>query len=402
MSLATIDHDIDFAPLHDRMRSYVDRNILSCCSTLVMRGTDILDYRTFGFMDIESATPLRDDAIYRMHSNTKIVTSVALMMLFEQGRFALDDPLSKFMPEFADPKVLLPDASSVTDVQAADSEILIRHILSHSAGFSYGFIEPDSVIDQAYLSGVLNVLTDGNLSLEEFCALLAKLPLAYQPGTSWRYSVATDVCARLVEVLSGQPFDAFLAENVFMPLGMEDTDFWVPAEKADRFITMYAPEDLLDPMKPGLLKADDPLQGSYNSPRAFKSGGIGLVSTIGDYMSFIRMIVNGGEWQGTRILKPETLALMRTNQLADGVCVQFPMWAMPGTVFGLGFALRQNLVDTDPRNAQDEYFWGGVAGTHTWMAPNANLMGMCSTQRMPGFWHPFSHEFRSLAYQLAD
>jgi CubicO group peptidase (beta-lactamase class C family) len=399
-TLSTVAHDVDFSPLHARMQSYVDDNILSCVSTIVMRGTDILDYATFGYMDIESQTPLTEDAIYRMYSNTKIVTSIALMILFEEGRFALDDELAKYMPEFADPRVLKSDATAADQVSAANSPILIKHILSHSAGFSYGFIEPESVIDQAYANGGLNVLGDFSIDLEEFCHRVSKLPLAYEPGTSWRYSVATDVCARLVEVLSGMKFDAFLQSRIFKPLGMVDTDFWVPPEKAERFITMYAPVDLLDPMKPGMVKADDPINGQYNSQRNLLSGGGGLVSTMPDYMTLLRMIVNGGTWAGVQILKPDTLALMRTNQLAPGIGVSFPMWDMPGTVFGLGFALKQKLFDGDPTGSQDEYHWGGMAGTHSWMAPNAGITGMCSTQRMPGFWHPFSHEFHALAYEL--
>jgi CubicO group peptidase (beta-lactamase class C family) len=383
------------------MQSYVDQDILSCVSTIVMRGTDVLDYQTHGVMDKESSAPLKQDAIYRMYSNTKIVTSVALMMLFEEGKFALDDELSKHMPGFGDQRVLKADAETAEDVDAATSPILIKHILSHSAGLSYGFIEPESVIDQAYGAGGLNVLGDFSIDLEEFCHRVGQLPLAYQPGTSWRYSVATDVCARLVEVLSGQKFDAFLKSRIFAPLGMVDTDFWVPAEKADRFITMYAPTDLLDPMKPGMVKADDAVSGQYNSQRVLQSGGGGLVSTMADYMALIRMIVNGGEWQGARLLQPETLQLMRTNQLAPGVGVSFPMWDMPGTVFGLGFALKQTLTEGDPDGAQDEYHWGGMAGTHSWMAPTAGITGMCSTQRMPGFWHPFSHEFKAMAYKIA-
>ncbi len=305
------------------------------------------------------------------------------------------------MNEFADPRVLRADAQSAEDLEAVTEPIRIRHILSHSAGMSYGFIEPESVVDRAYNSGGVNVLGDFSIDLEEFCHRVARLPLAFQPGSGWRYSVATDVCARLVEVLSGQPFDRFLQERIFSPLNMVDTDFWVPPQKADRFITMYAAADLLDPMQPGLSKADDPHDGQYSRQRRLLSGGGGLVSTIPDYMNFIRMIVNGGEWQGARLLQPETLQLMRTNQLAPGVGVAFPMWAMPGTVFGLGFALKQTLQAGDPAGAQGEYHWGGMAGTHTWMAPAANLMGMCSTQRMPGFWHPFSHEFKTLAYDIA-
>ena len=392
---------LDFGPMHQRMDHYVQENILSCCATLVMQGQDIVDYKTFGYMDIETKTPLREDAIYRMYSNTKIVTSVALMMLYEEGLFDLDDPLAKFMPQFDGLSVLKPDAQSAQDVVPAKQMILIRHILSHSAGFSYGFIEPESVIDQAYLQGGLNVLADSSIELEEFCDRVARLPLAYEPGTSWRYSVATDVCARLVEVLSGMAFDEFLQQRIFEPLGMPDTDFWVPPEKASRFITQYSPTDLFDPMKPGLVKVDDPVTGQYNKKRALLSGGGGLVSTVADYVKFLQMIVGGGERQGVRLLKAATLELMRTNQLATGVSVAFPMWAMPGTTFGLGFALKESVQEQEPASALGEYHWGGMAGTHSWMAPNANITGFCLTQRMPGFWHPFSHEFKALAYDIA-
>ena len=388
----------DFSAMHQRMQWYIDQEITSCCMSLVLNGLDIVDYKTFGYMDLESRTPLRDDAIYRMYSNTKIVTSVAAMMLLERGTYSLDDPLEKHLPEFANMQVLTPDAKNLTDTVAATTSITPRHLLSHSAGLSYGFIEPESVIDAGYLSGGINILGDYDEPLAQLSERLGGFPLVYQPGSQWRYSFATDVTARLVEVLSGQNFDAFLQENIFAPLHMNDTGFFVPQEKQDRFVTMYAGVDPLDPMKPGLVKADDPTSGIYSKPRKLLSGGGGLVSTTQDYLRFIRTLINGGEYNGVRLLKSETLDLMRTNQLAAGVGVAFPMWAMPGTVFGLGFALRESIEAEDSPHAQDEYFWGGMAGTHSWMAPHANLAGMCFTQRMPGFWHPFSHEFRQHAY----
>jgi CubicO group peptidase (beta-lactamase class C family) len=391
---------LDFSALHERMQWYIDQGILSCINTLVMQGTDVVDFRTFGYMDLESREPLREDSIFRMYSNTKIVTSVAAMMLHEEGGFGLDDPLAEYLPDFAEPKVLKPAAEDVDQVEAAPP-ILLRHVLSHSAGFSYGFIEPESVIDRAYMAAGMTLQGLNAMTLEGVCEKLAALPLVYAPGTDWRYSLATDVTARLIEVISGKRFDAFLRERIFEPLGMRDTDFWVPPEKADRFITMYAPEDLFDPMKPGLVKADDPREGQYNRERPFLSGGGGLVSTVGDYLTFIRTIVGEGEWNGVRLLQPATLRLMRTNQLAPGVNVRFPMWAMPGTVFGLGFALRDSVGPDDPPGARNEYHWGGMAGTHSWMAPNAGITGMCMTQRMPGFWHPFSHEFKAFAYDVA-
>lgn len=392
----------DFSALHKRMQWYIDQEITSCCMSMVLNGLDIVDYKTFGYMDLESKTPLRDDAIYRMYSNTKIVTSVAAMMLLERGVYSLDDPLENYLPEFANMQVLNANARSLTDTQPANQSITPRHLLSHSAGLSYGFIEPDSVIDAGYLAGGINILGDYDETLAQLSERLGAFPLAYQPGSSWRYSFATDVTARLIEVLSGQAFDVFLEDNIFAPLGMSDTGFFVPKEKQDRFVTMYAGVDPLDPMKPGLVKADDPRTGIYAKPRKLLSGGGGLVSTTQDYLTFIRTLINGGEWQGTRLLKTATLKTMRTNQLADGVGVAFPMWSMPGTVFGLGFALRNEVTAEDSPNTKDEYFWGGMAGTHTWMSPNSDLNGLCFTQRMPGFWHPFSHEFRSHAYASLD
>ncbi len=396
-----VDSDLDFSPIHERLAFYVDEGILSCANSLIMRGTDVIDFQRFGYMDLESKTPLAEDAIYRMYSNTKIVTSVAAMQLHEQGAFSLDDPVADYIPAFADMQVLKADAGSAADVEPASEPMRIRHILSHSSGLSYGFIEPDSIVDQAYAAAGIDILNDFSLTLETLCEKLGGLPLAYQPGTQWRYSFATDVVARLVEVVSGKRFDEYLKTHIFEPLDMSDTDFWVPPEKTDRFTTMYAPTDLLDPMKPGLVKVDDPRDGSYTRERNLLSGGGGLVSTVQDYLAFLRMIVNGGSWQGARILAPETLTLMRTNQLAPGVGVSFPMWNMPGTVFGLGFALKAELSDGEPAGMLNEYHWGGMAGTHSWMAPEAGITGLCMTQRMPGFWHPFSHEFKALAYGIS-
>jgi CubicO group peptidase (beta-lactamase class C family) len=324
---------------------------------------------------------------------------VAAMMLYEQGALDLDDPLSKFLPGFAEPAVLRAGAESPADVEPLATPITLRHVFSHSAGLSYGFIEPGSIIDQLYMASGVNALGGQDMTLESLCDALATLPLAYQPGTGWRYSYATDVLARVVEVVSGQSFDEFLEARIFAPLGMRDSGFYVPAERQDRFVTMYAPVDVLAPMKGGLVKADDPREGSYSRPKTFLSGGGGLVSTVADYVTFLRAIINGGEWNGVRLLRPETVALMRENQLAPGVGVRFPMWEMTNTVFGLGFALKQGPGDGEPATATDEYHWGGMAGTHTWMAPRAGICGVCMTQRMPGFWHPFSHDFKRLVYE---
>jgi CubicO group peptidase (beta-lactamase class C family) len=392
---------LDLSAMHEKMQWYLDEEMIPFCTTLVMQGTDIVDVKTFGAMDglKGEGQPLKPNTIYRMYSTTKIVTSIGAMMLWEAGAFDLDDPLEKYLPEFADLQVLKADAESIEDTEPANSSITIRQLLSHTSGLSYGFIEPESIIDKAYMAAGINALSTPGATLEGICEKLGKQPLVFHPGTHWRYSLATDVTARLIEVLSGQSFDEYLKDEIFGPLGMSDTDFYVPPEKQDRFTTMYRPEDFLDPLAKGLVKADDPVEGIYSKPNSFLSGGGGLCSTLIDYTRFIQMIVNGGEWQGVRLVKPETLDLMRTNQLPKGIVVNFPMWDMPGTVFGLGFAVKQSVSDDEPKGAVGEYHWGGMAGTHTWMSPETGITGICMTQRMPGFWHAFSHDFKRLVYE---
>jgi len=238
-------------------------------------------------------------------------------------------------------------------------------------------------------------------SLEEMVDKLAALPLIFQPGARWNYSIGIDILGRLIEIWSGRTFRDFLRERLFEPLGMVDTDFHVPEEKHERLTTLYLPLDLRDNMKPGLKPCADLLIGSVREPKRFHSGGGGLVGTIGDYTRFIQMIVNGGEWQGRRYLTPSAVALMHTNLLPSGVAVKLPTWHMPNTVFGAGFAIKEAPAEGEPDSAIGEHHWGGMAGTHSWIAPRANLAGLIFTQRAYGFWHPFSHEFKRLAYGIA-
>ncbi|MEM8924944.1 MAG: serine hydrolase domain-containing protein [Actinomycetota bacterium] len=395
--LEPIATDLDFSAVRQRMQWYIDEHLIPFCTMVVLKGTDVIEATHLGGGTPE--TTVDDRSIFRMHSSTKLATSVAAMMLHEEGRFGLDDPLEQYLPAFADMRVLTPDATSADDTMAARSPILVRHILSHSAGLSYGFIEPDSVIDKAYNAAGLDLMRFYRLTLAELVERLGELPLAYEPGTSWRYSYATDVTARLVEVLSGRRFDEFLSERLLEPLGMVDTDFWVPAAKRDRLTTMFLPADPTVPMTPGLSPMA--LEPEADGPPAMLSGGGGLFSTVVDYVEFMRMLVNGGEWRGRRYLEPETLTLMRSNQLAPGVGVRFPMWSMRHTTFGLGFALKEGPDADEPNSAVGEYHWGGMAGTHFWLAPEPDIVGICMTQRMPGFWHPFSRDFKRLVYEIA-
>lgn len=402
MAIEVKANGLDFSPLHAAVQQYVDSGVIPYASSLVMQGTDVVDLHFYGDTLLESGKPLAEDSIFRMHSSTKLACSVALMQLWEAGAFKLEDQLEDYIPAFAGMQVLKEGATDIGDTEPAHDSMRINQVLSHTAGLSYGFIDPEGLIDSAYnRAGVNPMVHVPGMTLESLCEKLGELPLAYQPGAHWRYSFATDVCARLVEVLSGQRFDDYLKANIFEPLGMVDTDFYVPEDKLDRFTTMYMPDDPLDPMSVCPTPADTPSSSANRELPALLSGGGGLVSTLTDYLAFARMIMAGGEWNGNRILRSETLELMRTNQCAEGVTVNFPMWSMPGTGFGLGFALKETPAAGEPDSAIGEYHWGGMAGTHFWWAPKANIAGICMTQRMPGFWHPFSHEFKKHAYQIA-
>lgn len=379
------------------MQQYVDKQLVSGLSAVILKGSDVVDFKTWGYMDIESKKPMVDDAIFRMYSNTKIITSAAALALYDDGAFDLDDPLEKYLPQFKNLSVLKKGASDLSDTEVLKSAPTIRQLISHSAGFSYGLFI-NNPLDQAYAD---QRMTHKDSSLVEMINKLAKLPLAYQPGEKWAYSIGIDILARLVEIWSGKSFIEFLKERIFNPLGMIDTDFYVPEKNHHRLTTNYSPVDLRDPMTPGLKPCPDIMIGSVLKPKSFLSGGGGLVSTMSDHTTFIQMIINDGEWNGQRILSPESVALMHTNQLKDGIKVKLPTWDMPNTVFGLGFAIKNSPAEGEPNNAIGEHHWGGLAGTHSWVSPKANLSGLIFTQRAYGFWHPFSHEFKRLAYKIA-
>lgn len=388
--------------IDEAMQRYIDEAIVPGVSFLILKDTEIIYERHLGFANIESKAPLSADAIFRIASNTKLITSVVLMMLYEQGKFGLDDGVHHYLPAFGDMTVLRPNAKSLDDVESAESPMTIRQLLSHSAGLSYGFVEPESVIDQAYNAAGLGGLGGTEVDLAAYTDAVANLPLAYQPGSNWRYSVATDICGRLIEVLSGKRLDQAIDDLLLQPLGMADTGFYVKPENRDRLCTLYAPLEPFKPMQGGLQAMPASADFSADERPRFLSGGGGMVSTLHDYARFIQMIVNQGQWHGHQYLLPETLRLMRENQLAEGVSVNFPFWPMPGTVFGLGFAVKQKPDAQESKLAVNEYHWGGLLGTHSWIAPEAGVSGLCFTQRMPGFWHPFSHEFKHLVYAAAE
>ena len=384
----------DFKPAHAAMKRYVDGNILAGISSAVLVGRDLVDVNCVGWADKEAQTPLRADHIFRIFSNTKLITSCAALLLFEDGKLKLDDPIEKFIPQLANRKVLRPGATSLDQTEPAQRSITIRHLLSHSAGLSYGLFDPGSVIFNAYNKRkVLNPATP----LADMIDKLADLPLVYQPGTSFEYSVAIDVVARLVEVISGQPFDKFIQSRILGPLGMADTGFVVPEKDRARLVAYYAGADLMEPMKPGLTRIDNlPYPEAYLKPVPRFNGGGGLVSTMPDMVALIRSLLP----DGPTLLKPETLALLTSNQLADGVSLRFAMMGeLKGKAHGLAGGLILQPSPIDHPDSQGEIYWGGVAGTQWWISPKRNVAGVIMAQRQMAFIHPFSFEFKRLAYE---
>ena len=370
------------------MRVYVDDGRLAAVMTMVARRGRVVHWEATGPRDISAGDPLERDDIFRIFSMTKPVTSVAVMILVEEGKVALDDPLSKFVPEFADAQVL----TDAGDRVAADGPVTVEHLLTHTSGLTYGFFG-DSAVDRLYNQ---EHPLDRAEDLADFARRVAELPLVADPGTRWNYSVSTDVLGRVVEVAAGQAFDAFVAARILEPLGMDDTSFRPPVEKRDRFVASYARVD------GRLVATDSPVDGDYTPP-PFPSGGGGLTSTASDYIRFAQMLLEGGSLDGVRILAPETVALMRANRLPDAlVPIELGAFLSPGYGFGLGFAV---MVDADasPEPDHDGVFrWAGAANTFFWIDPEAELVGMVWTQFMPFAAYDLEREFQTLVYEALE
>ena len=247
------DNGYDFAPLHETMQRYVDQEILAGVSSAVLVGQDLVDVHCTGMADREAGQALRYDHIFRAFSNTKLMVSCVVLLLFEEGHFRLDDPIEEFIPQLGERLVLRPSATEISDTEPANGSITIRHLLSHSSGLSNGFLDPSSLITQSYMSRQVN---GRDTSLAEMMDILAELPLVFHPGSSWEYSVATDVLGRLIEILDGQPLNRVLKARIFDPVGMLDTGFVVPSVDRDRLTTFYVGANLMEPMKPGLTRAE--------------------------------------------------------------------------------------------------------------------------------------------------
>ena len=383
-----------FAPLHAALKRNVDQNYLAGASHTILLGRNVVDTGCVGWADKEAGVALRPDHIFRIMSNTKLVTTCAVMLLVESGRIALDDPIERYIPQLGRRQVLRPGASVITDTEPARNAITVRHLLSHTSGLSYGLLDPGTMIFKAYREA--RVL-DPWVPLAGLMDVLADLPLLFHPGTAWEYSVATDVLGRLIEVISGQRLDAFFEQRITGPLGMPDTSFVLPPEKQPRLVAYYAGVNLLDPNVPNLKRVDHlPWPGAYVQPAPLQKAGGGMVSTLADMVALVRSLLPGGP----TLLKPESIAEMMRDQLPAGSYIRFAqLGEVKGKGFGLGGSVTHIPSSIDPPGSEGEFQWGGMAGTHWWISPKANLAGVLMAQRFMGFWNPYAHEFKRLAYE---
>ncbi len=390
------------APRLDRVRKWmhgwVDSGRLAGMVVAVMRRGEVAFAETAGKADLARDRPMRPDTIFRIYSMTKPLTSTAIMMLYEEGRFQLDDPISRFVPAFAQMRVFTGGSRGKLETVPAEREITFRDLLSHTSGLTYGFMESNPV-DGLYRDKKAGVdFQTADTSLKELVERLATFPLIAQPGKAWNYSVSTDVLGYLVEVISGQPFQDYLLEKVIQPLGMVDTDFHVPNGKHERLAANYAagPGGRLDLI-------DDPGKSRYLAPRRVNSGGGGLVSTVSDYLRFCRFMLNKGELDGTRLLGRKTVELMTANHLKGDMADMGAPRFSESTYYGIGFGLGFSVM-IDPAKAQivgspGEYAWGGAASTAFWCDPAEDMAVVLMTQLMPSSTYPIRRELRVLTYQ---
>lgn len=370
-----------------RMQRLVDEQQCAGIITLLMRHGQIAHCECVGMMDIETQTPLRTDAIFRIYSMSKPITSVALMLLYEEGAFRLSDPITKYIPEFKETMVFMGPAQQGYYKTDRERDITIHHLFTHTAGLSYGF-EEDSLVDKLYreMYQELNLMNlddhtinpDGPV-LSAVMPALARLPLVHQPGSAWHYSFAIDVLGYLVELLSGERLDVFLQRHIFEPLHMVDTGFSVPEAKVARFATLYAPGET-----GGLKVVDAPTGSPYTKPQQFLSGGGGLVSTLSDYLRFARMLLNKGELDGVRILGRKTVEFMTRNHLPDEVLHSSFAAIHPGHGFGLGWKVVLNPAQSGVLSSEGTFSWGGAARTDFWVDPQEDLIGLFMTQLVGG------------------
>ncbi len=370
------------ARLNAKMHSYVDQGSTAGVITLIARHGRIIHFDAYGKADIESGTPMQANSLFRMYSMTKPVTSTALLMLYEEGKFQLDDPLDKYFPEFKDLKVYVSGSGDQMKVEPPNRKPTVRDIMRHTGGFGYG--SGQTAVDKLYKEAKVS-----GADLQEMVARLAKIPLVYQPGTRWVYSVSHDLQAALVERLSGMKFVEFVGTRIFKPLDMKDSSLGIPALDISRLTTNYRIEN------GKLVPADKPATSTYTGV----GGGTSLTSDARDYLRFAQMLANGGELDGVRLLAPGTVRLMRSNHLPDGVWMGMGEPGVnTGTGYGLGVSVLVDPVRRGNLGSKGEFGWSGAAATHFIIDPEKDIIGIFLTQKFPDD-RIFYNEFITMVYQ---
>ncbi|HVS68441.1 MAG TPA: serine hydrolase domain-containing protein [Mycobacteriales bacterium] len=387
------------ARIDQHFAKYVDDGRLPGWQITISRHGEVAHLSSYGQADIEAGRAVETDTLWRIYSMTKPITSVAVMMLYERGAFELTDPISRWIPEFAEPRVYVSGSAAKAVTVPATEPIRVWHLLTHTAGLTYGFHHVD-VTDEIYRNAGFEFGVSKGLDLAGAVAGWASLPLAFNPGTEWLYSVATDVLGRLVEIWSGQTLDDFFATEIFGPLDMTDTGFYVPESEHGRLAALYA-------MAPTLKEKvrHDVFGEAFKHPPKWLSGGGGLVSTSRDYTHFAQMLLRGGELDGARLLSPRTVRYMSQNHLPGGADLESfgrPLFAetrYDGVGFGLGLAVTESPVAHKVLASPGESYWGGMASTAFWVDPVEDITVVFMTQLMPSSTYPIRPQLRQLVYQ---
>ncbi len=384
------------------LQRFIDDGKIPGTVSLVARRGQVVHFSANGLRDVEQGLPMEKNTIFRLYSQSKLITGAAVMLLFEEGHFLLTDPVSRYLPEFADMQVYVGEENGEAVTEPAQ-RMTIQHLLSHTSGLTYDFF-PSPVGNMYRENGILGSAPGSPYaSLEEWTKALAKMPLVAQPGTAWNYSVGMDVLGRIVEVVSGMTFRDFLKERLFDPLGMVDTDFYVPADKLDRFVVNYGPKQ-----GGGMQVIDHPSQSPYRELPPIEMGGSGLVGTVSDYLRFAQMLANRGEYNGKRYLGSKTVELMMSDHLRPELPPD-PLTSLFGALgggyraFGYGFGLT-GFVVTDPALtglpiSKGTFSWGGAATTHMWVDLEEELVGLVHTQLLPDGTYPIRETMMLLTYQ---
>jgi CubicO group peptidase (beta-lactamase class C family) len=379
---------------------YIEEDRIAGAVTLVARRGQIAYLSAVGQRDRERKRPMTEDTLFRIYSMTKPVASVAMMILIEEARCALTDPVHRYIPSWEDLRVYRYGSYPAFQTEPARRPMTIRDLMTHMSGLTYGFMAHDAV-DAAYRRVGVSGGIPGEerpSTLKDMAEKLASLPLLFSPGTRWNYSVSTDILGHLVELISGKPFDVFLRERVFEPLGMRHTDFSVPPGAVDRFAANYRRQGN------ALAIEDDPQTSPFLQEQTFFSGGGGLVSTVEDYRRFCQMLLNGGHFEGKRVISRKTLELMTSNHLPGGKDLSdlatgsFSETTNDGVGFGLGFAVVLDPAKRQSHGSIGEYYWGGAASTAFWIDPSEDLLVIFLTQLMPSTTYNFRGQLRSLVY----